>query len=112
MTNRSVSKNIKKTPRWCARDSNWDLGRMAQTNQLSHFECVIPCLFYLYFVYSVKLTVNNQYKFCRIRTADLWSWKQPLYQLATTTAPEPSLLPKQNFFNYSQRSSLKIEGCF
>ena len=50
-------------------------------------------LFFYIFVFSIKLTVNVQYKFlCLIRTADLWSRKQPLYQLSHNHCPPSDIL--------------------
>ena len=45
-----------------------------------YFKWAIPGLFVSLSVFSIQLRVNCQYNW--IRTADLWNWKRPLYQLS------------------------------
>ena len=54
----------------------------------------IPGLFFFIFVVSIQLTVNKcsiNFADHWIRTADLWYWKQPLYQLSHNHCPKNCL---------------------
>ena len=64
-------------------------------------------LFFFILVFSIQLTVNVQNKFLAddwIRTADLWNWKRPLYQLSHYHCPKYCL----HYATITKHSNLKL----
>ena len=59
------------------------------TETLCFYIGPIASHFLFYFVFPIQLTLNRSYKITNdcIRTADLWCWKRPLYQLRHNHCP-------------------------
>ena len=78
------------------------------------FKWAIPGLFFFIFIFSKQLTENVQCKihiaYGWIQTADLWNWKQPLYQLSHIHCPKNRMLDKMVLFmKWSNNDSFFVQ---